>query len=92
MVNKINNIEIPSIPNLKLNSPLIQILSSINWKSDVLASKLNHIINEIKKLAREVNKATFFEFLFIFSKDPLVIKTKKTQGFGQWEPFYIAKQ
>ena len=49
----------------------------------MLASKLNHIINDIKKLAREVNKATFFEFLFIFSKDPLVIKTKKAPNNGR---------
>ena len=39
VVSKINNIEIPSIPNWKLIKPFIHSLSSINWKFDVVLSK-----------------------------------------------------
>ena len=51
-VNKINKIEIPSIPNLNFMKPLIQFISSRNWKSDILLSNEYHKNKVIKKLTK----------------------------------------
>ena len=57
-VNKINNIEIPSIPNLKLKYPFNHCLFSTNWKSGVDESKENHKKTERKKFTKDVKIAT----------------------------------
>ena len=54
----INKIEIPSIPNLNLIKPLIQILSSINWKPVKFLSNEYHKNKAKNKLAKLVNKDT----------------------------------
>ena len=58
VVNKINKIEIPSIPIWKLINPDIQFLFSINWKSEIELSKENHRKIDNKKLAKDEKIAT----------------------------------
>ena len=77
VVSKINKIEIPSIPNLKLIKPPIQYFSSTNWKFDVEESKEYQRKRPSKKFVSEEKIATYFEFSSTFFCDPLVIKMKK---------------
>ena len=63
VVSKINKIEIPSIPSLKLIKFPIQFFSSTNWNSDVDVSKENHRKSDKKKFTIDENIATYFEFL-----------------------------
>ena len=54
-VRTINKIEIPSIPNLNFMKPLIQFISSRNWKSDILLSNeyhKNRVIIRLTKLVK----------------------------------------
>ena len=57
-VNKINRIDIPSIPNLNLIKPLIQTASSTNWKLGKDLSNEYHKNRTRKKFAKLVNKDT----------------------------------
>ena len=57
-VRTINKIEIPSMPNLNFINPLIQCLSSKNWKSTEFLSKEYQRNKTNKKLATLVNKET----------------------------------
>ena len=72
VVSKINNIEIPSIPNLKLKYPLTHCLFSINWKSAVEVSKENHKKIARKKFAKDVKIATYFVLLIALSEESLI--------------------
>ena len=56
VVKTINNIEMPSTPNLNLIKLLIQDFSSTNWKSAVLTSNEYHKNNESRKVAILLNK------------------------------------
>ena len=56
VVKTINNIEIPSIPNLNLMKLFIQDWSSTNWKSGILVSKEYHKNNDRKNVAILPNK------------------------------------
>ena len=82
VVNNINKIEIPSIPNLKLINPSIHFFSSTNWKSDSDVSKENHRKSESKKLAKDEKIATYLEFFSTFFWFPLVIKINKAHISG----------
>ena len=77
VVSKINKIDIPSTPNLKLIKLPIQFFSSTNWKSDVEESKESHRKSDKKKFAIEENIATYFEFLSTLFCEPFVIKINK---------------
>ena len=74
VVSKINKIEIPSTPNLKLIKFPIQFFSSINWKLDVELSKENQRKSDKKKFTIDENIATYFEFLSTLFWEPFVIK------------------
>ena len=54
VVKTINKIEIPSIPNLNFIKPLIQLISSKNWNSEVSVSNEYHKNNVIKKFTKLV--------------------------------------
>ena len=58
VVRTINRIEIPSIPNLNFISPLIQFLSSINWKPVKFLSNEYQRKIDNKKFAILVNNET----------------------------------
>ncbi len=77
VVSNINNIEIPSIPNLKLKKPLIQFFSSTNWNSDIELSKENQRKIERTKFANDVKIATYLEFFSTLAWFPLVIKINR---------------
>ena len=76
VVSKIKSIEIPSTPNLNLNKPLIQFLSSRNWKSEVELSKEYHKKIDKKKFTSDTKIAKYFEFCSAISFDPLVKRMK----------------
>jgi hypothetical protein len=76
VVSKINKIEIPSMPNLKLIKPSIQYFSSTNWKFDVERSKEYQRKRPSKKFVSEEKIATYFEFFSTFFCGPLIIKIK----------------
>ena len=77
VVNNINKIEIPSIPNWKVMNPSIQFFCSTNWNADIELSKENQRKIERKKFVVEEKIATYFEFFSTFFWDPLVIKIKR---------------
>ena len=56
VVKTINNIDIPSIPNLNFIKLFIQDFSSTNWNSEVLTSKEYQRNNDNKKVAILLNK------------------------------------
>ena len=57
-VSKINKIDMPSIPSLNLMKPLIQTVSSTNWKFDEELSNEYHKNKTRKKFTKLVNKDT----------------------------------
>ena len=75
VVNSTNNIEIPSMPSLKLKYPIIHCLFSTNWKSDVELSKENHKKIERKKFAKDVKIATYFALLIDLSEEFFINST-----------------
>ena len=77
VVSNINKIEIPSMPRWKLIKPSIQFFSSINWNSEDDESNKYQSNKESKKLAKEQNIATYFQFFSTIFWDPLVIKIKR---------------
>ena len=74
VVNKINNIDIPSTPNLKLKYPLTHCLFSINWKSAVEVSKESHKNIERRKFTKDVKIATYFALLIDLSDESFIKK------------------
>ena len=82
-VNKINNIEIPSIPNLKLKYPLIHCLFSTNWKSAVEESKENHKKIARKKFAKDVKMATYFMLLIVLSEESFIKRINRDPTRGK---------
>ena len=82
-VNKINNIEIPSIPSLKLKYPLTHCLFSINWKSAVEVSKENHKKIARKKFAKDVKIATYFVLLIALSEESFIKRINKDPTRGR---------
>ena len=63
VVRTINRIEIPSIPNLNFISPLIQFLSSTNWKPVKFLSNEYQRKIDNKKFAILVNNETYIALL-----------------------------
>ena len=82
-VNKMNKIEIPSIPNLNFIKPLIQENSSTNWNSDVELSNENHKNIQSIKFTKLVNKETYIAPLLISFFSSLVKKIKKAPINGK---------
>ena len=83
VVSKINNIDIPSMPNLKLKYPLTHCLFSINWKSAVEVSKENHKKIASKKFAKDVNIATYFVLSIALSEESFIKRIKKDPTRGR---------
>ena len=77
VVRRINKIEIPSMPNLKLINPSIQFFSSTNWKFAVVVSKENQRKMESNKFANDEKIAIYLEFFSTIFWFPLVAKIKK---------------
>ena len=83
VVNKINNIEIPSIPSLKLKYPFTHCLFSINWKSAVDVSKENHKKIVRKRFAKDVNIATYFVLSIDLSEESFIKRINKEPTRGR---------
>ena len=83
VVNKINKIDIPSTPNLKLKYPLTHCLFSINWKSAVEVSKENHKKIARKKFAKDVNIATYFVLSIALSEESFIKRINRDPTRGK---------
>ena len=82
-VNKINSIEIPSMPRVKLKYPFTHCLFSINWKSAVEVSKENHKNIASKKFAKDVNRATYFMLLIDLLEEYFIKRINKDPTSGR---------
>ena len=80
VVKTINNIEIPSTPNLNLIKSLIQDFSSTNWKFEVRMSKEYQTNKDNKKVAILVNIETYIALLLFFWLLDKKIKIELTSG------------
>ena len=69
VVKTINNIEIPSIPNLNFIKSLIHVFSSTNWNSGELWSKEYQTKRESTNVAILVNKETYIALLLFWLLD-----------------------
>ena len=81
VVKTINNIEIPSIPNLNFIESFIHDFSSTNWNSDEVKSKEYQTNSARMKFAKLVNKERYIAPLLFLRL--LVIKIKKELKSGK---------
>ena len=80
VVSKINKMEIPSIPNLKVIKLLIQFFSSTNWKSEVVGSNKNQRKIERKRFAIDENIARNQAALNLNTAKQKKVKTRNPLG------------
>tara|TARA_B100001027_G_C16243333_1_gene320560 strand:- start:365 stop:691 length:327 start_codon:yes stop_codon:yes gene_type:complete len=80
VVKTINNMEMPSTPNLNFIKLFIQFCSSTNWKSALLGSNEYHKNKDNRKVATLLNKEIYITLLlFVLSFDKK-IKKELTKG------------